>query len=102
MSAQLRDQLYLSESDKETTFKYDKDLPSLPLPTLDDTLRRYLESVRHLVDKDQWEETRQKVQQFKTGNGKKLQEILEQKASQEKNWVFTEYYPDKNFINIAL
>ena len=87
MATHLRDQLYLAE-DKDSTFQYDQDLPSLPLPSLHDTLQRYLESVRHLVDERQWEETREKTEQFKNGkSGQELQKILVNKASEEKNWV---------------
>jgi phytoene dehydrogenase-like protein len=78
-------ELYVT--DGERTFHFDNQLPSLPLPKLRDTLTRYLESVRHLVDHSDWERTRTLVKKFETGAGTRLQAYLESKADKEKNWV---------------
>lgn len=78
-------ELYVS--DGERTFEFDDQLPPLPLPKLRDTLTRYLESVRHLVSESDWQNTKRLVQQFDEGVGVRLQDYLQAKTNNEKNWV---------------
>ena len=93
------------------TFKYDDKLPSLPLPTLEHTLNRYLDSgirkinkntskhhihiyipvslVRAVVNDDEYVRTKKIVERFAEGIGRELHEQLKAKIEerQERNWV---------------
>jgi carnitine O-octanoyltransferase len=89
------------------TFEYDDKLPSLPLPTLEHTLERYLDSgikenekcskisyvsiylVRAVVDDNEYDRTKKIVEQFAKGVGRELHEELKNSIEkrQERNWV---------------
>jgi len=66
---------------------YDDKLPPLPVPNLDHTLDKYLESTKPYVTDQQFENTRQLVENFKNGIGAELHEKLKAKAATERNWV---------------
>ncbi|UJR21168.1 hypothetical protein I4U23_024266 [Adineta vaga] len=51
-------------------------LPTLPLPSLDDTLRRYLRSVRPLYDDTEYQRMEKLAEEFKQTIAKKLQRYL--------------------------
>ncbi|CAF1274412.1 unnamed protein product [Adineta steineri] len=71
------------------TFEYDNKLPSLPLPTLEHTLERYLDSVRAVANDNEYDQTKQIVEQFARGNGRELHEQLKTniEKQQERNWL---------------
>jgi hypothetical protein len=81
-----------NNSDQESfknvkTFQVDELLPSLPLPDLDKTLNKYLESVKPFVNDLEYMRTESLVENFKTGIGFKLNELLKDRARQKRNWV---------------
>nr|XP_045600362.1 peroxisomal carnitine O-octanoyltransferase-like isoform X1 [Procambarus clarkii] len=78
--------VYITSGD-EKTFQYDEDLPCLPVPSLKQTLDRYLYWVRPHVTDEEFEVTKGLVEKFELGIGKELQEMLLAHASQKKNWV---------------
>uniref|UniRef100_A0AAG5CSL1 Choline/carnitine acyltransferase domain-containing protein n=1 Tax=Anopheles atroparvus TaxID=41427 RepID=A0AAG5CSL1_ANOAO len=78
---------YLPEDSTESTFCYDEDRPRLPLPKLDHTLKRYLESLKPFGSSEELENSKRIIETFRKGVGAKLQTILEEKAAKEKNWV---------------
>lgn len=83
-----RDGIYhLPEGSKETTFCYDDSLPALPLPKLEHTLKRYLESLKPFGTAEELEASKKVIEEFRTGIGGKLHALLEEKAKHEKNWV---------------
>uniref|UniRef100_A0A673B3S4 Choline/carnitine acyltransferase domain-containing protein n=1 Tax=Sphaeramia orbicularis TaxID=375764 RepID=A0A673B3S4_9TELE len=49
---------------------YQKSLPRLPVPKLEDTIRRYLAAQRPLLDDDQFRTTEKLAEDFKNGDGK--------------------------------
>lgn len=63
----------------------------LPVPPLQQTLERYLDTVRPLLDDAQFERTRTAVQQFASGAGPEAQRDLEEFAQVEhdagRNWM---------------
>lgn len=71
----------------ESTFMYDDKLPSLPVPDLESTLEKYLRSTKPHVTEEQFEKTKQIVENFKNGVGRQLQELLVAKGKRERNWV---------------
>jgi len=70
-------------------FPHQDDLPPLPLPELSDTLQRYLRSVEPLLTADEYAHTSAVVTEFgrEGGEGEALQAFLEEKASNERNWM---------------
>ena len=64
------------------TFKYQKSLPSLPVPKLEDTLERFLKKASPLISKEELEKAKESVERFKSGSGKSLQEELEKRAEE--------------------
>lgn len=73
--------------DEEKTFQYQNSLPSLPVPHLNETLRRYLDSVRPHVTDGEYRQTEELCRQFEAGDGKELHEKLLQKVKRERNWL---------------
>ena len=70
------------------TFANDEDLPSLPLPDLEDTLSLYTESVEALSNEI---DTSLKIHEFKIDpNLKHLHDELFQRSQEKKNWVSNE------------
>ncbi|OWF54638.1 carnitine O-acetyltransferase-like [Mizuhopecten yessoensis] len=68
-------------------FSLQASLPRLPVPPLDQTLNKYLKSVRPLLSDEEFKNTEQIVQEFSKNPGPKLQTLLEHRASQEENWL---------------
>ncbi|XP_064397263.1 carnitine O-palmitoyltransferase 1, liver isoform-like isoform X2 [Halichondria panicea] len=66
---------------------YQKALPRLPVPPLKDTCQRYLDSVRPLLDDEQYTEMVGLVEEFKSGPGKKMQRYLVLKSWWASNYV---------------
>ena len=69
------------------TLGYEQTLPSLPVPQLKRTCVKYLESVKPCVSEKEFAVTKNKVEDFCRGVGPVLQEKLEDRASQSKNWL---------------
>ncbi|KAK7066058.1 hypothetical protein SK128_011121 [Halocaridina rubra] len=65
-------------------------LPHLPVPALEDTLNKYLRTVKPLVTDDEFRVTEEIVNKFKApeGIGPKLQVRLEQRAKARENWLY--------------
>jgi hypothetical protein len=76
-------------NNKETapTFSFDTLLPPLPLPSLDYTLTKYLESVKPFLTDIEYLNTQRLVENFRNGIGKHLNFHLSEKAKKERNWV---------------
>ena len=66
-----------------------KPLPKLPIPELTATLNKYLLCIRPIVSNDQYERTRQLVDEFQKpgGTGELLQKRLLEYAETTDNWV---------------
>lgn len=61
-------------------------LPSLPIPTINETCERWLASVKPLVDADEYQECLNLTNEFKNGIGPKLQNYLHLKRLLSTNW----------------
>jgi carnitine O-palmitoyltransferase 1 len=57
-------------------YSYQSVLPTLPLPSLDDTLKKYLRSVRPLYDDAEYHQMEILAEEFKQTIGRKLQRYL--------------------------
>jgi len=64
-------------------------LPKLPIPPLQQSLDKYLKSVRPLVDDEDFDQTQSVVEVFsrKGGHGEKLQSQLVKRSAREENWL---------------
>jgi len=66
----------LSHNRKPLLFSYQNTLPYLPLPSLNDTVDRYLRSVRPLLDDENYTRIEKSAIDFKKTVGKRLQRYL--------------------------
>lgn len=81
----LRDSLYVSNSEK--TFANDELLPSLPVPSLKQTIEKYLDSVKPVVTAEEYLKTQRIAEEFVNGIGKKLHAKLLQRSIEQRNWL---------------
>ncbi|ODQ78958.1 hypothetical protein BABINDRAFT_162044 [Babjeviella inositovora NRRL Y-12698] len=74
---------------KGDLFKFQADLPPLPVPELKDTAAKYLDSVKPLASAQQYAATEAKVQEFirPGGVGEKLHAKLLERAALNRNWL---------------
>ncbi|OWF42358.1 peroxisomal carnitine O-octanoyltransferase-like isoform X2 [Mizuhopecten yessoensis] len=110
MAANIPDPDVMFRSDEEKTFQYQDSLPSLPVPDLKHTLKKYLDSVKPHVTPDEYTRTESIVRQFESGVGQELQQKLITKAKYSRNWLekwwedvayFEGRYPMAPLINLA-
>ena len=69
------------------TFDKDDNLPPLPLPTLEETLKTYSTSVIPFLSQNELEKTKLIIEAFENNEGKVLHEKLHQRSKEFKNWV---------------
>lgn len=62
------------------TFARQGDLPQLPIPPLEETLKRYLRALEGLQDRREHEETKRAVEEFLHNDGPRAQEKLREYA----------------------
>ncbi|XP_055978326.1 carnitine O-palmitoyltransferase 2, mitochondrial isoform X1 [Sorex fumeus] len=67
------------------TMHYQDSLPRLPIPKLEDTMRRYLSAQKPLLDDGQFRKTEQFCKSFESGIGKELHEQLVAQDKQNKH-----------------
>ncbi|KAL4617954.1 carnitine O-palmitoyltransferase 1, liver isoform-like [Arapaima gigas] len=68
-------------------YSFQASLPRLPVPRVEDTIRRYLESVRPLLDDEQYKHMEIVAEEFKKDPGPKLQKYLILKSWWSANYV---------------
>ena len=82
--------------------RFEDSLPRLPVPTLEETSRRYLKSVHPLLNKSEYETTKKAVEEFvKPGSiGEKLQKRLQARRDDPKykNWIH-EWWNDAAYLS---
>nr|XP_057917356.1 carnitine O-palmitoyltransferase 1, liver isoform-like isoform X1 [Doryrhamphus excisus] len=72
---------------KPLLYSYQGSLPNLPLPAIKDTLKRYLESVRPLMDDAEYERMTNLAGEFESRLGNRLQWYLKLKSLWAANYV---------------
>ncbi|NXI63064.1 OCTC octanoyltransferase, partial [Anseranas semipalmata] len=75
------------ESSEERTFQYQNSLPSLPVPPLDESLSKYLDSVKPFLNEEEYRRTEDIVKKFENGIGKDLHQKLLERAKTRRNWL---------------
>ena len=65
-----------------------QNLPKPPVPSLEDTIARYLAGLEPVIPSQQFEQTKQTAEGFLYGGeGERLQKLLTEYAEQSDNWV---------------
>jgi carnitine O-acetyltransferase len=81
--------------------RFEDSLPRLPVPTLEETSKRYLKSVHPLLNKTEFEHTQKAVAEFvKPGSiGEQLQKRLQARREdpKHKNWIY-EWWNDAAYL----
>uniref|UniRef100_A0A4D5R9U8 Carnitine O-acetyltransferase n=1 Tax=Scolopendra viridis TaxID=118503 RepID=A0A4D5R9U8_SCOVI len=79
------------------------DLPKLPVPPLQQTLQKYLRTVKPVVTEDEFQQTEALVKEFGSpkGPGEKLQKLLEMKAKTTENWL-SEWWLNTAYMEFRL
>uniref|UniRef100_A0A8C5GXF6 carnitine O-palmitoyltransferase n=1 Tax=Gouania willdenowi TaxID=441366 RepID=A0A8C5GXF6_GOUWI len=72
---------------KPLLYSYQGSLPNLPVPTIKDTVKRYLESVRPLMDDTGYERMTKLAAEFESSVGNRLQWYLKLKSLWAANYV---------------
>ena len=72
---------------KPMLYSYQASLPRLPLPSVHDTLTRYLRSVKPLVSEENYQKLKREAEEFESGIGRKLQRYLWLKSWWSSNYV---------------
>ncbi|XP_030626166.1 carnitine O-palmitoyltransferase 1, liver isoform [Chanos chanos] len=72
---------------KPLLYSFQGSLPNLPLPAVKDTIKRYLESVRPLMDSSEFERMTSLAKEFESTLGNRLQWYLKLKALWASNYV---------------
>ncbi|TIA85373.1 hypothetical protein E3P99_04015 [Wallemia hederae] len=62
-------------------------LPRLPVPALEETLHKYLESAQPFLSSDEYNKSRDLLNSFKQGQGEVLQGRLLKRASEKDSWL---------------
>jgi carnitine O-acetyltransferase len=93
---------YKEDSSKGPMLRFEESLPTLPIPTLEETAVRYLKSVHPLLSTSELESTTKAVQEFikPGGIGSKLQEklIARRADPKHKNWIY-EWWNDAAYLS---
>jgi hypothetical protein len=69
------------------TYAHQDALPSLPVPPLEQTLRKYLLTVRPLLSDAEYARTVALVRDFEQDDGPRLHRMLEERARNKRNWI---------------
>ncbi|CAI6330485.1 unnamed protein product [Periconia digitata] len=92
---------YKEDHSKGPMLRFEESLPRLPVPTLEETAKRYLKSVHPLLSKTEYDETTKAVNDFVApgGAGETLQKRLVARREQPdmKNWI-AEWWDDAAYM----
>ncbi|XP_046906153.1 peroxisomal carnitine O-octanoyltransferase isoform X1 [Hypomesus transpacificus] len=91
----------VSGSPAERTFQYQSGLPSLPVPTLEDSLAKYLDAVRPFASPEEYQITAGIVGRFGEGIGKDLHQKLLLRAKMKRNWL-EEWWLDSAYLELRM
>lgn len=83
---------YKEDASKGKMLRFEDSLPRLPVPTLEETAKRYLKSVHPLLSQQEYQATEKAVQEFVKpgGPGEKLQErlVARREDPKHRNWIY--------------
>ncbi|XP_064614131.1 peroxisomal carnitine O-octanoyltransferase-like [Liolophura sinensis] len=93
------DAVFTTESD--STFAHQESLPSLPIPPLDQTLSKYLDSIRPHVTNEEYLKTERLVRRFEEGAGRDLHRKLMSRATHQRNWL-EKWWDEKAYLELRI
>lgn len=76
-----------NSSSKMVKFLNNKNLPSLPVPKLKDTINKYIKTVQPFLTQRELENTKNILREFEKNDGAVLQTFLENRAQKTENWL---------------
>lgn len=83
---------YREDTSKGPMLRFEDSLPRLPVPSLEDTAKRYLKSIHPLLNKDEYATSQKAVTELtrEGGLGQTLQKRLQARHDdpEHKNWIF--------------
>lgn len=91
----------LAKSTEERTFQYQDSLPSLPVPSLEESLNKYLESVKPFANEEEYKKTEEIVKKFQNGIGEKLHQKLLERAKEKRNWL-EEWWLNVAYLDVRI
>lgn len=93
---------YKEDASKGKMLRFEDSLPHLPVPSLEETAKRYLKSIHPLLTKDEYAASEKAVAAFRKpgGLGETLQDRLIARAKDEKhkNWI-AEWWNDAAYLS---
>lgn len=93
---------YKEDNSKGAMLRFEDSLPRLPVPTLEETAKRYLKSVHPLLSKTEYDTTTKAVNEFVApgGPGETLQKrLVERRENPEtRNWIY-EWWNDAAYMS---
>ncbi|KAI1885482.1 hypothetical protein AGOR_G00204150 [Albula goreensis] len=89
------------ESTAERTFQYQGSLPSLPVPSLEGTLSKYLDAVKPFSSEHEFRATSETVKKFGEGVGKVLHQKLQERARTRRNWL-EDWWLDSAYLEVRM
>lgn len=90
---------FSSSARKGDLFKFQSQLPRLPVPTLEETCKKYLKTVEPFLSTEQLEKTKANVDAFVSGGqGQELQTRLQNFAKGKDNWL-AEFWDDYAYMS---
>ncbi|KAL8859267.1 MAG: hypothetical protein Q9178_004205 [Gyalolechia marmorata] len=93
---------YREDHSKGPMLRFEDSLPRLPVPTLEETSKRYLRSVLPLLNQSEFDNTRKAVEEFVRpgGIGQELQKRLQARREdpKHKNWIY-EWWNDAAYLS---
>jgi len=92
---------YAEDNSKGPMLRFQDSLPRLPVPTLEETTKRYLKSLHPLLSQSEFEASKKAVEEFVKpgGAGHRLQEklIARREDPNTKNWIY-EWWNDAAYL----
>lgn len=86
---------------EERTFQYQDSLPPLPVPSLEESLSKYCESVKPFLNKEEYKKTHRIVKDFGNGAGKELHQKLLERARTRRNWL-EEWWLNAAYLDVRM
>ncbi|KAM4705893.1 peroxisomal carnitine O-octanoyltransferase [Rhinophrynus dorsalis] len=92
---------HVFEASEEQTFQYQDSLPPLPVPSLEESLSKYCDSVKPFLSQEEYDRTYRIVKSFENGIGKDLHQKLLQRARVRKNWL-EEWWLNAAYLDVRM
>lgn len=86
---------------EERTFQYQDSLPPLPVPSLEESLSKYCESVKPFLNEEEYKKTSRIVKDFGNGAGKDLHQKLLERARTRRNWL-EEWWLNAAYLDVRM